>query len=87
MRGLSSSELARRRPMTEDGDRNDVVSIDEIGHPKGTLAVLAVYFLLFVVGWLVLSNRMGLYKDIRRYVMQRIVLERKAEEMREEEEG
>lgn len=25
--------------------------IEKIGHPKGTLAVLALYMLLFVVGW------------------------------------
>ena len=23
----------------------------EIGHPKGTLAVLAIYMLLFILGW------------------------------------
>lgn len=28
--------------------------LEEIGHPKGTLAVLAIYMLLFVVGWAVL---------------------------------
>ena len=27
------------------------VSLEEIGHPKGTLAILAIYMLLFVVGW------------------------------------
>lgn len=26
----------------------------EIGHPKGTLAVMAVYMLLFVAGWILL---------------------------------
>lgn len=25
---------------------------DDLGHPKGTLAIVAVYALLFVVGWL-----------------------------------
>ena len=27
------------------------VSLDDIGHPKGTLAVLALYMLLFILGW------------------------------------
>lgn len=26
-------------------------TLEEIGHPKGTLAVLLVYMLLFVLGW------------------------------------
>ncbi len=28
--------------------------LDEIGHPRGTLAVLAIYMLLFILGWAVL---------------------------------
>lgn len=28
------------------------VDIEEIGHPKGTLAILAIYMLLFVAGWI-----------------------------------
>ena len=27
------------------------VSLDDIGHPKGTLAVLAIYMLMFIIGW------------------------------------
>lgn len=28
------------------------VALEDIGHPKGTLAVVLVYMLLFVIGWL-----------------------------------
>lgn len=42
---MSDSPDTSTEPRTE-------VDLDEIGHPKGTLAVLAVYMLLFVVGWI-----------------------------------
>ena len=32
----------------------DQALLEDIGHPKGTLAVFALYMLLFVVGWVVL---------------------------------
>lgn len=38
-------------PDTSTEPRSEV-DLDEIGHPKGTLAVLAIYMLLFVVGWI-----------------------------------
>lgn len=38
--------------MSEAGEVKPAV--DEIGHPKGTLAIVAVYGLLFVVGWIAL---------------------------------
>lgn len=28
--------------------------LDEIGHPKGTLAIVAIYGLLFAAGWIAL---------------------------------
>jgi len=34
-------------------DPNDV-SADELGHPKGTLAIVALYALLFALGWIAL---------------------------------
>ena len=36
-------------PGAENSDAT--VDLEEIGHPKGTLAILAIYMLLFVVGW------------------------------------
>ncbi|MEM8960497.1 MAG: hypothetical protein AAGD38_03390 [Acidobacteriota bacterium] len=33
-------------------DTQPEVSLEDIGHPKGTLAVLVVYMLLFVFGFL-----------------------------------
>ena len=33
---------------------NDTPDLDEIGHPKGTLAIVALYALLFVAGWVFL---------------------------------
>lgn len=41
--------------MTENaGTSEHETLLQDIGHPKGTLAVLAVYMLFFVVGWAVL---------------------------------
>ena len=37
--------MADRDPTTQPDP------LDEIGHPKGTLAILAIYMLLFVLGW------------------------------------
>ena len=37
--------------MSETLDETPEVKLEEIGHPKGTLAVLAIYMLLFIVGW------------------------------------
>ena len=38
---------------TENDDTgNDDVDLDRIGHPKGTLAILILYMMLFVLGWL-----------------------------------
>ena len=36
---------------TEQNSNDHHDLIEKIGHPKGTLAVLALYMLLFVVGW------------------------------------
>ncbi len=37
---------------SQDENPNDPQDlIERIGHPKGALAVLALYMLLFVVGW------------------------------------
>lgn len=33
---------------------NETVNLDEIGHPKGTLAIVALYAALFVAGWIFL---------------------------------
>lgn len=33
---------------------NETPNLDEIGHPKGTLAIVALYALLFVIGWIFL---------------------------------
>jgi len=30
------------------------VDLDEIGHPKGTLAIVALYALMFIAGWIFL---------------------------------
>ncbi len=38
--------------MSESPNKNSEELIEEIGHPKGTLAVLAMYMLLFVAGWI-----------------------------------
>lgn len=35
-----------------ESDEAEPVDLEEIGHPKGTLAILAIYMLLFVVGWI-----------------------------------
>ena len=36
------------------GNQTEQAALEDFGHPKGTLAVLALYMLLFVVGWAVL---------------------------------
>ncbi|MDA8016642.1 MAG: hypothetical protein MPN21_04265 [Thermoanaerobaculia bacterium] len=33
---------------------DDESPLDDLGHPTGTLAIVAIYGLLFVVGWLAL---------------------------------
>lgn len=33
---------------------NENLNLDEIGHPRGTLAIVALYALLFVAGWIFL---------------------------------
>ena len=33
---------------------NETPNLDEIGHPKGTLAIVALYALLFIAGWIFL---------------------------------
>lgn len=33
---------------------NETVDLDEIGHPKGTLAIVALYAALFIAGWILL---------------------------------
>ncbi len=38
--------------MTDDDESTP--SLEEIGHPKGTLAIVAIYGLLFVAGWIAL---------------------------------
>lgn len=38
--------------MSDHVSDHEPVDLDAIGHPKGTLAVLAIYMLLFVLGWL-----------------------------------
>ena len=38
--------------MSQPASDSPPVSLDEIGHPRGTLAILAIYMLLFVIGWL-----------------------------------
>ena len=35
--------------MTEPRDEEEILA--NIGHPKGTLAIMLVYFVLFVLGW------------------------------------
>jgi len=33
---------------------NETVDLEEIGHPKGTLAIVALYALMFIAGWIFL---------------------------------
>lgn len=33
---------------------NEIPDLEEIGHPRGTLAIVALYALLFVIGWVFL---------------------------------
>ena len=40
--------------MSEEHLQTSSEGSDVGGHPKGTLAIVAVYGLLFVIGWLVL---------------------------------
>lgn len=46
--------LARKEngAMTASGEEK--TALDEIGHPKGTLAIVAIYGLLFAAGWIAL---------------------------------
>ena len=48
MTDASEREVSEREA-NEDG--TGAVLLDDIGHPKGTLAVLALYALLFILGW------------------------------------
>lgn len=44
------------RPHRSDDqlDRSPEESVDVGGHPKGTLAIVGIYGLLFVIGWLIM---------------------------------
>lgn len=40
--------------MDESETRNEDEILAAMGHPRGTLAVLAVYMALFIVGWILM---------------------------------
>ena len=37
--------------MSDEKDEDVEALMEQIGHPKGTLAVLAIYMLMFIAGW------------------------------------
>lgn len=38
--------------MAEQPEKSEDEILAEIGHPKGTMAVVALYMALFIVGWI-----------------------------------
>jgi hypothetical protein len=48
---MHADEATKTTASANDSRGDEADLLTEIGHPKGTLAVLAIYMLLFILGW------------------------------------